>query len=225
MEADFFYIPLLFPLFFWMETPKLLQCVNSTLHGLEYTQMGYNVLINYGHEYPHWKAFPELTMDNYHPFAPNFHIITVALLKQGRKNELFNGMLFKLQRLSLIPYFTTYKCFEERDVSRPFDVCFAGSIKRDGVFGFRERVYFCDAYEKRRWPNVFLQPIDPGDDQRSQFAKLVEWRSELYSKCRYCAVMPGDGNTAQRAFDAMTQHCVPVFLYHPDALLCFFRFF
>eukprot|EP00397_Hematodinium_sp_SG-2012_P052763 GEMP01062585.1.p1 GENE.GEMP01062585.1~~GEMP01062585.1.p1 ORF type:complete len:195 (+),score=24.96 GEMP01062585.1:511-1095(+) len=41
--------------------------------------------------------------------------------------------------------------------------------------------------------------------------------ASILARCRYCAIMPGDGNTAQRVFDAMAKHCVPVFLYHPDS--------
>eukprot|EP00397_Hematodinium_sp_SG-2012_P056994 GEMP01070845.1.p1 GENE.GEMP01070845.1~~GEMP01070845.1.p1 ORF type:complete len:169 (+),score=29.23 GEMP01070845.1:484-990(+) len=62
-----------------------------------------------------------------------------------------------------------------------------------------------------------FQPIPPNDMHRAEFAGMGDWRSDLYATCRYCAIMPGDGNTAQRVFDAMAKHCVPVFLYHPDS--------
>ncbi len=41
--------------------------------------------------------------------------------------------------------------------------------------------------------------------------------SVMFQESRFCLVMPGDGNTAQRLFHALMQGCVPAFFYHADS--------
>ncbi len=60
------YLPVYFPLIFWYESEQSLQCIRELFKEHDFgTQAGYNHLINYGHEFPHWKKRSVLLEKDY----------------------------------------------------------------------------------------------------------------------------------------------------------------
>ncbi|CAD7963851.1 unnamed protein product [Amoebophrya sp. A25] len=136
------------------------------------------------------------------------------------------GGLFALQRFIIHPYFVSFDCDKAYRTladfsSRPVHVLFVGAVKvrEDTNFIFRERLLMMEAVNMD-WKDeerVYFQPV-LGDDSSRQALRLKQDEFLLlYGAARFCLVMPGDGNTAQRLFHVMTQGCIPVFVYHKDS--------
>ena len=55
-EADWVYLPAYFPLMFWYESTRSLDCIRDWFSNYDWgDSAGYDHIINYGHEFPHWK--------------------------------------------------------------------------------------------------------------------------------------------------------------------------
>jgi len=238
-EALLFYIPAFFPLLFWLgqdtspmrpqQNPHL-SCINETLIRIGRSpwfarRAGYDHLIVYGYEYPHWKRLDHLVLDSYSPFVGNMLVLTVSFWSQGRRAALHNAGLYALLRMVVIPYFTIWDCGREAELlqrQRDIAVAFMGSLKNDvPYFVFRERLFVSATVTHPRFANdasIYIEMFPADDALRSRFARDYEHnRAALYARSRFCLVMPGDGNTAGRLFDVMVAGCVPVLLFHPDS--------
>ncbi|CAD7941977.1 unnamed protein product [Amoebophrya sp. A120] len=136
------------------------------------------------------------------------------------------GGLLELQRFVLHPYFVSFDCHKAYKglvdfASRPVRVLFVGAVKHipDTTFVFRERLYVLEAVQRhfKGDESVYFQPVPADDGSRQQLRRKQDEYLLLYESARFCLVMPGDGNTAQRLFHVLTRGCVPVFVYHKDS--------
>lgn len=233
--ASLFWVPAYFPVLFWLDqrTPEPnashLQCVRDVVSMLQQSRYfsrnaGYDHLLLYGYEYPHWKRFRHLVLDSYSPFLGNAILVSVSLWNQGRRSSLLDAGLYQLLRVVPVPYFARYDCGQEEamlSAPRRFVVSFAGSIKdKPPYFVFRERLLVAgaagrpDMQDKR----LLIQVFDAHEEARYRFARDYEAeRLALYANSVFCLAMPGDGNTAGRLFDAMVRGCIPVLMFHPDS--------
>lgn len=235
-EADLFWVPAYFPLLFWLEQNQLdateawhLFCVQKTVNVIEespyiFRNAGYDHLLIYGYEYPHWKRLSHLVLDNYSPFLGNAILISVGYWSQGRRSATVNAGLYPLLRIVTVPYFAHWDCHLKEDLlkrPRQVAVAFAGSIKdRPPYFVFRERLLVAGAVERafKNDSRVLFEVFGATAAERTNFAREYKaHRSQLYSSADFCLAMPGDGNTAGRLFDAMMLGCIPVLLFHPDS--------
>lgn len=235
-EASLFYVPAYFPLLFWLdqrvtdpEHAPHLACVKETLARMSelpflLRNAGYDHLLLYGYEYPHWKRLNHLVLDTYSPFMGNALLLSVSFWSQGRRAALFGGGLYPLLRVIPLPYYAAWDCSHQAELltsPRDIVVSFVGSLKNNPPhFVFRERLYLSAAVERPELANdsrVFVQLFPSDDERRHAFARdFIADRASLYTRSHFCLVMPGDGNTAGRVFDVMVSGCVPVLFFHPD---------
>ncbi|CAE8613715.1 unnamed protein product, partial [Polarella glacialis] len=224
-EASLFLVPAYFPLLFWLdqrvpaeEAPHLL-CVKETvaqIEGLPYLarNAGYDHVILYGYEYPHWKRLSHLVLDTYSPFLGNSMLVSVSFWSQGRRSALLDAGLYQLLRVVAVPYFATWDCARQDDLlQRPRQtvVAFAGSLKnKPPYFVFRERLFVAAAAARPSFEafvndsRLLIEAFSAEDERRHIFARDYEaQRTVLYSNSHFCLAMPGDGNTAGRLFDSM----------------------
>merc|ERR1712078_174956 len=93
-------------------------CVKETVAQWEQSPFlsryaGYDHVILYGYEYPHWRRLSHLTLDYYSPFFSNMLVITVSFWSQDRRAATQSGGFYGFLRMVVVPYFAAWDCSTE----------------------------------------------------------------------------------------------------------------